>query len=187
MNYLAHLYLSGEPGDLMIGNFIADNVKGSKFKEYSGKIQKGILLHRHIDTFTDSHPIVRESKERLRGKYDKLSGIITDVFYDHFLAVNWNSYSPLPLKIYSREVYNFLDKNRSVLPQHSQIFLEYMVRNDILSAYAEIKGIEKVLKGLSQRLSFKPKMENAIVELEKYYYEFEADFKEFFPQLKSSF
>ena len=68
MNFLSHLYLSGESEGLLIGNFIADSLKGSAFNTFSPEIQKGILLHRKIDTYTDSHPIVDESKKRLREK-----------------------------------------------------------------------------------------------------------------------
>ena len=92
MNFLAHLFLSGEPGELMVGNFIADSVKGNAMNDFSEGIQKGIILHRAIDTFTDSHNEMQKSKERLRPRYKKYAPVITDIFYDHFLAVNWQDY-----------------------------------------------------------------------------------------------
>ncbi len=99
MNFLAHIYLSGNDTDLIIGNFIADGIKGKKYKKFSPGIQKGILLHREIDTFTDAHPIVRQSTKRLHKNYGHYSGIIVDILYDHFLAKNWSRYSDVPLEI----------------------------------------------------------------------------------------
>ena len=86
MNYLAHVYLSGSDQNIMIGNFIADSIKGSKYLEYPIAIQKGILLHRKIDSFTDHHPSFRNSTKKLHQRYGHYSGIIVDIFYDHFLA-----------------------------------------------------------------------------------------------------
>ncbi len=83
MNYLAHLYLSGKSEELLIGNFIADSVKGAEIDKFSTEIKAGIVMHRLIDTYTDSHPIVSESKIRLREKYKKYSGVVVDIFYDH--------------------------------------------------------------------------------------------------------
>ena len=84
MNFLAHIYLSGEDTPLMIGNFIGDFVKGNEYKNFPADIQNGVLLHREIDSYTDSHEIVLESKKRLREKYRHYSGVITDIFYDHY-------------------------------------------------------------------------------------------------------
>ncbi len=99
MNFLAHLYLSPDNTEIIIGNFIADHIVGNKFQQYSDAIQKGIMLHREIDTYTDAHAIVRRSKRRLNERYRHYNGVIIDIFYDHFLAVNWNTYSNIPLNI----------------------------------------------------------------------------------------
>ena len=93
MNFLAHIYLSGNNDMLKIGNFMADSVRGHHYLDYPDEIRKGILLHRYIDTFTDAHPIYRKSKHRLHEKYGHYSGVIMDIVYDHFLAKNWNNYS----------------------------------------------------------------------------------------------
>ena len=71
MNYLAHIILSGDNLDLMYGNFISDAVKGNSFLNFSGDVRKGILLHRHIDHFTDTHPKFLKSKRRFYGKIDQ--------------------------------------------------------------------------------------------------------------------
>ena len=92
MNFLAHIYLSGDDPELKIGNFIADAVKGKKYTTYPQKIQEGIILHRKIDSFTDAHPIVKKSASRLFSKYGHYNSVIVDILYDHFLAKNWKAH-----------------------------------------------------------------------------------------------
>lgn len=184
MNYLAHLYLSGNSEELMIGNFIADAVKGKQYKNYSDRVREGILLHRHIDTFTDNHEAVERSKKRLRGKYRKYAPIIVDIFYDHFLAVHWHRFSPDPLPDYSLQVYRTLKDNLAELPLKSVQFLGYMMRNDILCAYGTIEGVRQVLEGMAHRTSFQSNMEHAVNDLIEHYALFEKEFMEFFPQLQ---
>lgn len=184
MNFLSHLYLSGESEGLLIGNFIADSVKGSGVNSFSLEVQKGILLHRKIDTFTDAHPIVEISKERLRSKYKKYASVIVDIYYDHYLAANWKDYSNLTLDQYTKNVYSLIEKHKHTFPLKSKLFTKYMLEYNILSAYAHFEGIEKVLHGMSRRASFVSNMEHAIHDLKENYPLFENEFKEFFPQLK---
>ena len=81
MNFLAHLYLSKNHTNILIGNFIADSIRGNQFTHLHPEIQQGIVLHRHIDTYTDAHPIVRKSKRRLHERYGHYDGVIIDLFY----------------------------------------------------------------------------------------------------------
>ena len=184
MNFLSHLYLSGNSEGLIIGNFIADSVKGNAFLNFSPDIQKGILLHRKIDVFTDTHLIVEQSKKRLRQKYRKYASVIVDIYYDHYLAINWGTYSAVSLNDYTQNVYELIQKNTNQLPFKSQEFTKYMVQYNILSAYAELDGIERVLKGMSRRTTFESNMEHAIHDLKEHYVLFENEFKLFFPELQ---
>lgn len=184
MNYLAHLFLSGQSEDLIVGNFIADSVKGRQYKNYSDGVRQGIILHRCIDTFTDSNEIVEQSKARLRPRYRKYAPIIVDIFYDHFLAANWKTYSSGTLNDYSKQIYRILKNNLDELPLKSVQFLGYMMQNNIPCAYASTEGVNKVLQGMSYRASFKSDMELAGEELVSHYAEFEEEFEEFFPMLQ---
>ncbi|MDF2438894.1 MAG: hypothetical protein K0Q95_3270 [Bacteroidota bacterium] len=184
MNFLSHIFLSGEDEGLIIGNFIADSVKGSDFLKYPEEIQKGIILHRKIDTFTDTHPVVDESKERLRSEYHKYSSVIVDVYYDHFLAANFDQYSVAPLNDFVQNVYRIIQQHHHHLPLKSSHFTQYMLRYNILEEYARLDGIEQVLKGMSQRAKFESKMERSIIELKEHYSLFEAEFQKFFPDLQ---
>ncbi|MDX1762593.1 MAG: ACP phosphodiesterase, partial [Christiangramia sp.] len=180
MNFLAHIYLSGENDQVKIGNFMADSIKGKKYLKYSEEIQKGIILHRAIDYYTDTHPIFKESTQRLFPKYGHYSGIIVDIFYDHFLAANWNNYSDTPLRIYTKEFYELLHENYQVLPAKVKNFLPYMERDNWLLSYAEIEGIRQVLTGMHRRTAGKSDMHLATKELKEYYKEFENEFETFF-------
>ena len=185
MNFLAHIYLSGNNDQLKIGNFIADAVKGKKYLNYPEGIQQGIILHRSIDSFTDKHPIVRKSKKRLHPRYGHYDGVIVDILFDHFLAKNWKLYHDQTLEDYSADFYRLLEKHKAILPDKVQHLMQYMIPNDWLSSYASLEGIEKVLQGMNRRTQDKSKMHMAIVDLQLLYKEFEGDFTEFFENLRN--
>lgn len=183
MNYLAHVFLSGDNKELLLGNFIADAVKGKQIDLYAPGIVQGIRLHRMIDTFTDTHPIVHETKARLRPGYKKYSPVIADLYYDHFLAKNFHVYSDTKLPDFTREVYALVQQYYENLPDKVQYFLPYMMRQDWLNAYATIHGIGQALGGLSRRTTFHSGMETAAMELELNYDAYLKDFTAFFPEL----
>lgn len=183
MNFLAHSFLSGPSEDLLIGNFIADAVKGSTINEFKNSIKNGILLHRSIDRFTDSHPIVHKSIQRLRPQYHKYSGVLVDIFYDHFLAKNWHLYSSIELKIFTRSVYALMQKNYEYLPRQSKEILPYMIKHDWLTNYSTLEGIQNVLNGMAKRASFVSNMEKGVTDLKNNYSLFETEFITFFPDL----
>jgi acyl carrier protein phosphodiesterase len=184
MNYLAHIYLSGDNDLITIGNFIADGIKGKSYKKQPLAIQIGILLHRNIDTFTDAHPIVRQSTKRLHEKYGHYSGIIVDILYDHFLAKNWTKYSQIPLENYVDTFYDSLEDNYNLLPLRIQKMMPYMLADNWLLSYASIEGISRVLDGMNRRTKNKSGMDEAVNELEVFYTEFENEFTAFFEELR---
>ena len=184
MNFLAHIYLSGTDVELRIGNFIGDFVKGKAYLDYSLAIQKGILLHRAIDTFTDTHPIVRKSKRRLFPIYRHYSSVIVDVYYDHYLAAQWQKYSEEPLNTYTSMFYKDLQEHYDLLPPAVQRMLPSMLKSNWLYSYRTVDGIEKILQQMSRRTRFESKMENSGQELRLYYQQFQYEFDEFFPELE---
>ena len=185
MNFLAHIYLSGDNEQLMVGNFMADSVKGKKYLKYPDKIKDGIILHRAIDYYTDTHEIFKKSTQRLFPIYGHYSGIIVDIFYDHFLAANWNEYSDVSLEDYTLNFYRILEDHYEILPFRVKSFLPYMVNDNWLLSYAKIKGIEKVLKGMNNRTGKKSGMHKAVQELQEYYFQFENEFRMFFEDLQN--
>lgn len=185
MNFLAHLYLSGENEKIMVGNFLADFVKGKQaMSAFEGEIKTGIELHRAIDLFTDTHPVVRESKNRLREKYRHYAAVIVDVFYDHCLARNWALYSTVALPAFADEAYAIIQQHYSVLPERLQQMLPYMIRGNWLVNYGKTEGIARSLTGMSRRTPYDSKMDEAVYELVKFYPQFDAEFQTFFPDLQ---
>lgn len=183
MNFLAHLFLSKNNTNIIIGNFIADHIKGNKYHQYHLEIQNGIILHRKIDSFTDTHEIVRKSKRRLHERYGHFDGVIIDIFYDYFLAKNWDNYSQIPLDIYTQGVYKLLTDNKNILPEKTQELLPYMIQYDWLYNYQFLDGIENVLNGMNRRTKGKSKMNLAINDLKELEDDLNNDFTQFFKDL----
>lgn len=184
MNYLAHIYLSDENEGITIGNFIADGVKGKKYTKFPKEIQKGILLHRGIDSYTDFHPTVRKSTKRLHENYGHYSGVIVDILYDHFLAKNWNKYHSQPLDEYIQDFYQLLRDSYDVLTPRIKRMMPYMISDNWLLSYVTVEGISKILVQMNRRTNHTSKMNFAVIELEEYYNEFENEFTSFFEELR---
>ncbi|MDC9721764.1 MAG: ACP phosphodiesterase [Urechidicola sp.] len=183
MNFLAHLYLSKDNQKIMIGNFIADAIKGNNYSHFTPEIQKGIILHRHIDTYTDQHPIVRQSKRRLHKRYGHYTGVIIDLFYDHFLAKNWSDYCKTPLDIYSKIFYSLLHEHYDILPDKTKQMLPYLEQYNWLYNYQFLDGMQQVLEGMNRRTKMKSQMHLSIKDLKEHYQDFEDDFALFFKDL----
>lgn len=183
MNFLAHLYCSFDDEALLIGNFIADHVKGKQYREFPEDVQKGILLHRFIDTYTDQHPEVEKSKIILRKTYRKYAPVISDIFYDHYLAANWAQYHDTKLEDFTADVYQRLKRHQGSFPPFSQMTLKYMSASDWLTNYQHIAGIQRALNGMSRRAMNDSRMDEATRELELHYEDFAEHFHAFFPEL----
>ena len=185
MNFLAHIYLSGENDHIKIGNFIADGIHGKNFDAFPIDVQKGIRLHREIDSFTDFHPIFRQSKHRLHERYGHYSGVIMDIFYDHFLAKNFSNYSKVPLKDFSENFYKVLDANFSILTPRFQKILPILKEENWLLMYATIEGISHILYNMDRRTRLRSKMQFSVEELKLFYTEFETEFTFFFTEMEN--
>jgi len=191
MNFLAHLYLAAPPAapdylGRLTGQFIADSVPGRQLEAYPAAVQAGIRAHRAIDTFTDQHPVVRRSTARLReagtGKY---AGVVSDVFMDHFLARNFLEFGGEGLAGFTQRVYADLASQEALFPVAVQRFFPHLVQHNWLLHYAGLEGIARALLGLSRRASPGSGMDAATDELACKYADYEADFREFFPQLQA--
>lgn len=153
MNFLAHLYLSGDSDNVKFGNMIGDSVKGNNYLKYEPDVSKGILLHRHIDTFTDAHPIARECKNLFNEKFHKHSGVVMDIVFDHFLALNWAKYSNKDLHAFARHTYVILVRNLSLIPLRLKFFMAYMIVNNWIGSYQKIDFIKRVFDRMPNRTS----------------------------------
>lgn len=185
MNHLAHCFLSFGDEELLIGNFIADFVKGSAWKMYPAGIQRGIHLHRRIDSFTDAHPAVWASKQRLRPFSGRYSGPVTDILYDHLLAVHWQQYTAEDFNSFVLKTYAALEKGVGHMPAMLQERLPRMLAGDFLSGYSVREGMDFVLDRFSRRL---PQSFDRLAVL-NFFWEnldtFSGDFQVFFPELQA--
>lgn len=184
MNYLAHLALSHDNSDIMLGNFIGDFVKGSNYSRFSPKVRTGILLHRKIDSFTDSHDMVRASSALLRESYGKFAGIIVDMFYDHFLAANWDEFHPtMPLPKFVNKAHKTLMFHYFRLPNEVKRMLPFLIKSRRLENYKSFGGLARALNIMGRNTSLPDNTADAIRCLKDNYATFDEHFRAFFPEI----
>lgn len=185
MNYLAHVALSQNDPELILGNMLGDFVPLSRINSYPPRVSLGIKLHKAIDRFTDSHPVFLRSKSHIRDDYRILKGVMVDIFYDHFLAVKWENYYQESLPAACQNFYAVFCSNLSLVPEKLQKMLPRLVSENWFVSYGTLEGINWVLNGLSGRLSRPNLLGRGIGELKEHYQKFSEDFDKFYPELQS--
>lgn len=184
MNWLAHAFLSKPNIAFRVGNILPDLTSITELKKFPPPIQEGIICHKAIDIFTDAHPIVKCSMSRLPANYKRYGGILTDVFYDHFLAKNWSNYSNISLNSFTDEFGSDLQLLESELPKEIFNLFQRILRNNIFESYRDISGVTLALQRIDLRLRRPANLEKAIIILENHYDTYEAEFIEFFQALQ---
>jgi acyl carrier protein phosphodiesterase len=183
VNYLAHLFLSGDSAESIIGNLAGDFVKGALGDRFSPEIRDGIRHHRRVDAFTDTHPAVAAFRRVLIPEYGHYARVISDVFFDHFLATNWSRYSREPLPAFLQRIYATLDPYIAELPGRLRFVYPRMRDEQWMLSYADVEGIRIALTHLSKRLSRQPHLETATHHLIDSRAELERRFHDFFPDV----
>ncbi|MBI1396511.1 MAG: DUF479 domain-containing protein [Betaproteobacteria bacterium] len=188
MNFLAHLYLSPPTPDARLGSLLGDFVKGPVERAgYNAEVREAIRLHRRIDTFTDSHPVVCRARARVSPARRRCAGILVDVFFDHFLARDWERHHPLALEAFAAEVYAGLLATGHPLPDRFATMVSHLVRQDWLCTYRHLPGIALTLDRMSRRASrAAPALFGAAEELAEHYDAFAGDFTEYFPAAQAA-
>jgi acyl carrier protein phosphodiesterase len=184
LNLLAHAYLSFGQPEITVGNLISDFVKGKKQYDYPPGIQKGIMLHRNIDTFTDASEATRSAKEIFRPVYRLYSGAFADVVYDHFLANDDNEFSLDSLFQFSQQAYSTLDQYHSWLPPQFARMFPYMKSQNWFYNYRTKQGIEKSLVGLVRRSVYLTESRTAFLLFEKHYEQLKACYQQLIITIK---
>jgi acyl carrier protein phosphodiesterase len=184
LNFLAHAYLSFGQPELIVGNLISDFVKGKKQYEYPLAIQKGITLHRNIDTFTDSSDATKKAKEIFRPVYRLYSGAFTDVAYDYFLANDDHEFTPDSLLRFSGEVYSVMERYAAWMPEHFARMFPYMKSQNWLYGYHTKEGIEKSFRGLVRRSAYLTESDSAFLLFEKHQEELKSCYNELICTIK---
>jgi len=183
MNFLAHLFLSCDNEDLLIGNFIADFIRNHEVENYSESIQKGIVLHRQIDTYTDTHPIVKQGVHRLQPFHSKYAPVVIDIIFDHLLANNWSRYSGQSLDDFAKYIYEILNDRMGELPKKLQKRLPEMIEGNWLQAYGTKEGMLFTFKKMDERTSFPSNFSKAMDHLELDFEAYNSEFNQFFPEV----
>lgn len=184
MNYLAHVYLAEDSDDALVGNLLGDFVRGKvQDHDWPPAIARGIRLHRRVDSFTDTHPIVQRSKARLPAERRRVAGIVVDVAYDHFLALHWEHFSATPLPSFTQRVYRALEKHSTLWPARLAQMAPYMINDDWLYRYRRPDVAARVLDGIARRLRRPEALLGSGVEMLDAYEGLRTDFFAFFPDL----
>ena len=183
MNFLAHLYLSCDDENRLLGNFLADFISNKELNDYSEAIRQGIVLHRAIDSYTDQHPLVRQGTKRLHRTQRKYAPVVIDIFYDYLLARNWRHYSKDPFSEFRQKVYEILLRRSNEMPERIRSRVGNMVEHDWLRSYSTREGLDYTFARLKKRSSFPNAFEKATDELFSNMDSYEREFNQFFPEV----
>ena len=185
MNYLAHARLSFDQPEILVGNMISDFVKGKKQFIYPDLIQKGIRLHRAIDTFTDVHPVTQELKSFFRPQYRLYCGAFADIVYDHFLANDPGEFAETTeLVDFAWKTYRVLENNKLLLPSPFQQMFPHMKTHDWLYQYRFTEGVRKSFVGLAFRAAYIAETDIAFEVFNREYERMGSCYNRFYPELK---
>jgi len=182
MNFLAHAFLARDDADLMLGSLMGDFVKGPLDDRYGPAITRGLILHRSVDTYTDSHALVARSRARVGPARRRYAGILVDLFYDHYLARNWSEYTTVPLDRFTDSVYANLLTRSHLLPERPQRIAPHMARTDWLGSYRDTAAVGEALDRIGSRLKRGNGLLGSVEDLVENYAGLEQDFRAFFPE-----
>lgn len=183
MNFLGHIFLTPDDDELLLGNFIADSVKGNPYGRYPEGIVNGIRLHRAIDEFTDKHPLVKQGVERFRQSQGRYATVVIDVVYDHILASNWQQFHSEDLGAFADSVYQRLESNSEHFPIPVKRYFPYMKEQNWLYNYQFAWGFRKSLEGLDKRSSNPTEMVKAVEVFQLNEAEFLEEFAAFINEI----
>lgn len=183
MNYLAHSYLAAGSDEFLLGSFLGDFVKGKIKNRYSNEIEQGIIFHRKVDTFADSHVLTADCRNLFSPYRRRFAGIIVDICFDHFLTKYWNSYASVDLSEFAAHVYEVMQTYRRILPPRLQEVLPRMRRQNWLIKYGSLDGVKITMERISKRISQNNPLNGSVEEIIHNYHRLENNFSSFFPDL----
>ena len=183
MNWLAHLYLSEPNAEFRVGNLLPDLTGADKLVALPEAYQQGIRRHRRIDLFTDTHPLVKACVHRFPPPYRRFGGVLTDVYFDYFLARDWQLYSDTPLREFITGFYGEIELCAAAVPDEAYQCLKKMREDDWLGSYHEIAGIVNILERIGRRLRHPSDLAGSLTCFQAHEAAFLADFRVFFPEL----
>lgn len=187
MNFLAHLALAGTDDASRIGNILGDFEKGtpdSIRQRLPDPIVAGIVMHRHIDRFTDDHQIFRESRILLAPERRRFAGIIVDIFFDHFLTTHWQRFHPGTVPEFIEEMHQLFERRPEWLGSHFGPLVPRLRSENWLASYGSLSGLEKTLNRVANRSPKLTPLREGVLDLREHHQLFEKQFLTFYPEVR---
>lgn len=185
MNYLAHTLLSKNNIDYQLGNLLADTLKGELWQGASQSHIDGLTMHKRIDKFTDTSPIVKKALLKMGNGY--LKGVVLDITFDYFLSKHWNNFVQIDKNNFLLMFYHQANEKKIALPNKANEFITNIIRYDILGNYNTLVDLEQVFQRVNRRLSprlrSKENMTDYLPRITENYDDLEQAFIQFFPTL----
>lgn len=185
MNYLAHAWLARHHDDAILGALLGDFVRGqAALRDWPATVRAEIVRHRHIDAYTDAHPVVAGARALFEGDLRRYAGIVLDVYFDHCLARDWARWNDTPLEVFTARVYAVLRAHLAVLPPRLQAIAPRMAAHDWLGGYRQRGSVDRAVAGIATRLSRNgDRLVACLDALRRHEAAVDAAFQAFFPAL----
>ncbi len=186
LNFLAHLLLAGDDPEAQVGQVLADLIPAGSIASFAPGIQQGIRAHQRIDVFTDGHPTFHTARRRLRPPFRRFAGVLLDIYFDHFLARDWDRHgNGTPLAAFADSRYEVLSSHQNLAVERYVKLVDAMRRGNWLVAYSSLAGVEQALKGIASRCRRENPIASGVSALMQNYNALQLDFEDFFPELKA--
>lgn len=180
MNFLAHAALAQKGSDdFLLGNLIADGIKGRDLTHLKRDVAYGVAHHRSVDAAIDSHLSVLDLLSQIPNGQRRFAGIAFDVVWDHFIASN------LKDRTLINRSYRVLSSNP--IPGRLERMVKVMIEGDWLSNYADFDFTLRAIAGIGQRLSGPNQLLALTPWLETHYSELSAAYSTLWPEMQARF
>lgn len=210
MNYLAHFQLATlvshtlniPLGAQLSGAFLADHLTGnvSALRTDAANTDRqdyfweAVQLHRRVDTLTDTHPAAIRLKAHFPEPYRRYAPVLIDIFFDVVLATHYREHhipgSAADLGVFADSCYVALDQDQLHCPDnwptHAMDAFSHMQSHNWLVRYATLRGIERTLAGIAQRLRRPLALTKTIPIFQRHLSAFEDSFAQLWPEIQAA-
>ncbi|MEQ1975332.1 ACP phosphodiesterase [Xenorhabdus sp. SGI240] len=186
MNFLAHLHLAALAESSLLGNLMADFVRGSPEGAFCSDIVAGIRMHRRVDSLTDKHPLVLEARKLFRPEYRRVAPITLDIIWDHFLSRHWDKFEKnYSLPEFVNLARNNIEPHLTSTPEKFRELNNYLWSQNLFIRYADMSCIANVLQSMARRRPKLFALAGSYQDIENHYFDFETLFCQFYPEMMS--